>query len=65
MIGGFAAQLRELVVEQPTWAGRFAVIDQLLERRAAEAERRPPRDGPAGGRLRLAAAARNRGAASA
>ncbi len=38
MIGGFAAQLRELVVEQPTWAGRFAVIDQLLERRAAEVE---------------------------
>jgi AraC-like DNA-binding protein len=38
VIGGFAAQLRELVVEQTTWAGRFAVIDQLLERRAAEAD---------------------------
>ena len=38
VIGGFAAQLRELVVEQPTWAGRFAVIDQLLEQRAAEGE---------------------------
>jgi AraC-like DNA-binding protein len=38
VIGGFAAQLRELVVEQPTWAGRFAVIDRLLERRAAEVE---------------------------
>ena len=38
VIGGFAAQLRELVVEQPTWADRFAVIDQLLERRAAEME---------------------------
>ena len=38
VIGGFAAQLRERVVEQPTWAGRFAVIDQLLERRAAEVE---------------------------
>jgi hypothetical protein len=38
VIGGFAAQLRELVVEQPTWGGRFAVIDQLLERRAAELE---------------------------
>jgi hypothetical protein len=37
VIGGFAAQLRELVVEQPTWAGRFAAIDQLLERRAAQA----------------------------
>jgi AraC-like DNA-binding protein len=37
VIGGFAAQLRELVVGQPTWAGRFAVIDALLERRAAEA----------------------------
>jgi AraC-like DNA-binding protein len=38
VIGGFATQLRELVVAQPTWAGRFAVIDQLLERRAAEAD---------------------------
>ena len=38
VIGGFAAQLRELVVGQPTWTGRFAVIDELLERRAAEAE---------------------------
>ena len=38
VVGGFAAQLRELVVEQPTWAGRFAVIDQLLERRAAEVD---------------------------
>jgi AraC-like DNA-binding protein len=38
VIGGFAARLRELVVEQPTWAGRFAVIDRLLERRAAEVE---------------------------
>jgi AraC-like DNA-binding protein len=38
VVGGFAAQLRELVVQQPTWAGRFAVIDELLERRAAEAD---------------------------
>ena len=38
VIGGFATELRELVVAQPTWAGRFAVIDQLLERRAAEAD---------------------------
>ena len=38
MIGGFAAQLRELVVGQPTWAGRFAVLDELLERRAAEVD---------------------------
>jgi AraC-like DNA-binding protein len=38
VVGAFAAQLRELVVEQPTWAGRFAVIDQLLERRAAEVD---------------------------
>jgi AraC-like DNA-binding protein len=38
VIGGFAAQLRELVVGQRTWAERFAVIDQLLERRAAEVE---------------------------
>jgi AraC-like DNA-binding protein len=44
VVGGFAAQLRELVVEQPTWAGRFAVIDQMLEQRAAEgeADRRQP-----------------------
>jgi AraC-like DNA-binding protein len=38
VIGGFADRLRELVVRQPTWAGRFAVIDQLLARRAAELE---------------------------
>jgi AraC-like DNA-binding protein len=38
VVGGFAAQLRELVVGQPTWAGRFAVIDDLLERRAAEVD---------------------------
>jgi AraC-like DNA-binding protein len=38
VIGGFAAQLRELVVGQPTWAGRFAVIDRLLEQRAARAD---------------------------
>ena len=38
VIGGFAAQLRELVVEQPTWAGRFAVIDRLLEQCAARAD---------------------------
>jgi AraC-like DNA-binding protein len=38
VIGGFATELRELVVAQPTWAGRFAVIDQLLERRAGEAD---------------------------
>jgi AraC-like DNA-binding protein len=36
VVGGFAAQLRELVVEQPTWAGRFAVLDQLLQRRVAD-----------------------------
>ncbi|HEX4091431.1 MAG TPA: helix-turn-helix domain-containing protein [Trebonia sp.] len=38
VVGAFAAELRELVVQQPTWAGRFAVLDRLLERRAAEAE---------------------------
>ncbi len=38
VVGGFATQMRELVVGQPTWAGRFAVIDQLLGRRAAEVE---------------------------
>jgi AraC-like DNA-binding protein len=36
VVGGFAAQLRELVVQQPTWAGRFAVLDELLARRAAQ-----------------------------
>jgi AraC-like DNA-binding protein len=42
VIGGFATQMRELVVGQPTWAGRFAVIDELLGRRAekADADRR-------------------------
>ena len=33
VVGGFATQLRELVVEQPTWAGRFAVLDRLLRQR--------------------------------
>jgi AraC-like DNA-binding protein len=58
VIGGFAGQLRELVVEQPTWVGRFAVIDQLLERRAGrtDADRRAtvrPEVGYAWRRLRL------------
>ena len=38
VIGGFAAQLRELVVEQPTWAGQFAILDELLTRRAAQCD---------------------------
>jgi AraC-like DNA-binding protein len=38
VIGGFAAQLRELVVGQPTWAQRFAILDELLARRAAQSE---------------------------
>jgi AraC-like DNA-binding protein len=43
VIGGFAAELRELVVAQPTWDGRFAVIDRLLARRAAAIDAdRPP-----------------------
>lgn len=36
VIGRFAAELRERVRAQPTWAGRFAVLDDLLGRRAAE-----------------------------
>ena len=36
VIGGFAAELRERIREQPTWEGRFAVLDELLARRAAE-----------------------------
>ena len=35
VIGGFAAELREQVRAQPAWAGRFAVLDDLLGRRAA------------------------------
>jgi AraC-like DNA-binding protein len=38
VVGGFAAQLRELVVRQPTWAERFAVLDELLARRAAQSD---------------------------
>jgi AraC-like DNA-binding protein len=38
VIGGFATQLRELVVEQPTWAERFAVLDELLAQRAAQSD---------------------------
>jgi AraC-like DNA-binding protein len=38
VIGGFAGQLRELVVEQPTWAERFAVLDELLAQRAAQSD---------------------------
>ena len=57
VIGGFADRLRELVVRQPTWAGRFAVIDQLLaERATAAAADRPaltrPEVGHAWRRLR-------------
>jgi AraC-like DNA-binding protein len=35
VIGGFAAELRERVRAQRTWAERFAVLDDLLGRRAA------------------------------
>jgi AraC-like DNA-binding protein len=38
VVGGFAAQLRELVVRQPTWAERFAVLDELLARRAGQSD---------------------------
>ncbi len=38
VIGGFAARLREVITAQPDWAGRFAALDELLSRRAAEAE---------------------------
>jgi AraC-like DNA-binding protein len=38
VIGGFAGQLRERVVEQPTWAERFAVLDELLAQRAAQSD---------------------------
>ena len=35
VIGGFAAELRERVRARQSWADRFAVLDELLERRAA------------------------------
>jgi AraC-like DNA-binding protein len=38
VVGGFATRLREVVAAQPDWAGRFAALDELLSRRAAEAE---------------------------
>jgi AraC-like DNA-binding protein len=38
VIGGFAIRLREVIAAQPDWAGRFAALDELLLRRAAEAD---------------------------
>jgi AraC-like DNA-binding protein len=38
VIGAFAGRLREVVLAQPDWAGRFAALDRLLSRRAAQAE---------------------------
>jgi len=38
VIGGFATRLREVIAAQPDWAGRFAALDELLLRRAAQAE---------------------------
>jgi AraC-like DNA-binding protein len=40
VIGGFATRLREAIAAQPDWAGRFAALDELLVRRAAEADLR-------------------------
>jgi AraC-like DNA-binding protein len=40
VIGGFATRLREAIVAQPDWAGRFAALDELLVGRAAEADLR-------------------------
>jgi AraC-like DNA-binding protein len=37
VLGAFAAELREQVTAERTWAGRFAVIDSLLGRRVAGA----------------------------
>lgn len=39
VLGAFAAELRERVRDRQTWAGRFAVIDELLAARAARAAR--------------------------
>jgi AraC-like DNA-binding protein len=38
VVGSFARRLREVIVAQPDWAGRFAALDKLLAGRAAEAE---------------------------
>jgi AraC-like DNA-binding protein len=38
VVGAFARRLREVVVAAPDWAGRFAALDAMLARRAAEAE---------------------------
>ena len=64
VVGGFAAQLRELVVRQPTWAERFAVLDELLARRAAQSEGGPLRRGPARGRATPGGGCGRPGAAS-
>jgi AraC-like DNA-binding protein len=38
VIGGFATRLHDAISSQPDWAGRFAALDGLLLRRAAEAD---------------------------
>ena len=38
VIGGFATRLHDAIASQPHWAGRFAALDRLLLRRAAEAD---------------------------
>jgi AraC-like DNA-binding protein len=38
VVGQFARRLREAIMAQPDWAGRFTVLDELLLRRAAQAE---------------------------
>jgi AraC-like DNA-binding protein len=38
VVGGFATRLHEEIAAQPDWAGRFAALDDLLLRRAAEAD---------------------------
>jgi AraC-like DNA-binding protein len=38
VVGAFARRLREVIVATPDWAGRFAALDELLARRAAQAE---------------------------
>jgi AraC-like DNA-binding protein len=40
VVGGFATRLREVIAAQPDWAARFAVLDELLLRRAAESDLR-------------------------
>jgi AraC-like DNA-binding protein len=38
VVGAFAQRLREAILARPDWTGRFAALDELLARRAGQAE---------------------------